>query len=161
MLTPYNRTPNNGRSSHGEGVEREVLQELVDLRITPSHIVQQAFGDSLIFNPTTDDLRVPSTPSQLKEAYILGAILSLSIARLGYLPQRFSPLQWLMAINNGDVRCISREMLEHFAPDLLTVIDSLRAAGPDGSLEDLRMHFAIHVDLDVSWWISPLQQTRS
>lgn len=127
-----------------------MLQELIDIHIAPSHILQPAFGDMLVFNPTTDDLGVPSTSSQLKDAWILGAILSLCVSCLGYLLQRFSPLQWLVAMNNGDIQCISRKMLEQFAPDLLAVIDTLCEIGPDGSLEGLRMHFALYFELDVS-----------
>ncbi|KAG8964472.1 hypothetical protein FRC00_002252 [Tulasnella sp. 408] len=153
LLTPnreFERVPANGEPSSGEGVEREYLQELISRYFVPSHNLQPRYGESLAFQPSTDDPRVPSTDAELQEAWIVGALATLSLLRLGHLPTPLSPLQWLWAANAGNVNCLTREALEEFVPSLLEVLDGIQALGPQGDLSQFRSWYAQHLEFDVS-----------
>lgn len=60
-------------------------------------------------------------------------------------------LQWLLAMNYGDVNCLTRDVLEDFAPSLLQVLDEIRDLGPTGDLTVHRSFYIQHLDFDVSW----------
>ncbi|KIO33374.1 hypothetical protein M407DRAFT_17922 [Tulasnella calospora MUT 4182] len=152
LLTPnhsFELVPPSGEPSSGEGVERELLQALIARRFRPSHNLSPRFGDLLAFQPSTDDARVPSTEAELREAWITGALLTLSVIRNGHLPQNFMPLQWHLAMNNGDVDSLTRDVLDEFTPPLLQVLDELRELGPSGDLTVHRSFYAQYLDFDV------------
>ncbi|KIO17043.1 hypothetical protein M407DRAFT_12525, partial [Tulasnella calospora MUT 4182] len=152
LLTPnreFERNPATGQPSSGEGVEREYLQEVIARFFVPSHNLQPRFGETLAFQPSTDDPRVPSTDAELQDAWRVGVLTSLSLLRLGHLPPAFSSLQWLLATNHGDINCLTRDVLEEFAPPLLEVLDGIRALGPHGNLSQFRSFYIQHLDFDI------------
>ncbi|KIO22353.1 hypothetical protein M407DRAFT_9983 [Tulasnella calospora MUT 4182] len=152
LITPnrtFERVPPTGEPSSGEGVEREYLQELISRYFTPSHNLQPRYGEVLAFQPSTDDLRVPSTDAELRDAWVIGVLVTLTLLRLGHLPVSFSPLQWLLAINRGNINCLTREVMEEFAPTLLEVLDGVEALGPSGDLTQFRSFYVEHLDFDV------------
>lgn len=132
------RVPPTGEPSSGEGVEREYRQELISRYFTPSHNLQPRYGEVLAFQPSTDDPRVPSTDAELRDAWVIGVLVTLALLRLGHLPVSFSPLQWLLAINCGNINCLAREVMEEFVPTLLEVVDGVEALGPSGDLTQFR-----------------------
>lgn len=134
----------------GEGIEREVILQALSIHIAPNDALQPRWADLLVFTPPTDSVNVPSSPAELLRGYTIGALISLCVFRLGYVPPGVSEIFYLWALNSGDFSCITRAVMERFAPDFLLVLDAFSAAGHDGDLTPFREHFINYLGFDVS-----------
>ncbi|KAF9509591.1 hypothetical protein BS47DRAFT_141571 [Hydnum rufescens UP504] len=137
--------------SSGSGVQRETVQALVwRLILDPqtARNVAPKFGDKLVFVPSTTSSAIPSSTVQLQHAFEKGVAISLSVLICGHFPLNYSPLQYYLAVHNGDINALTRQVLQMLAPDLLRVLREFRAIGFQGDLRPLSAHLMSHVDIN-------------
>lgn len=123
----------SGTNSSGPGVDREVWLTLEDRLIQPGGRLRPRFEELLVFNPSTSEPTVPSSEAQLIQAWSIGAFLTTYLMVHGNLPGQYSVLHYWLALHNGDMSCLTREILQEFAPGILPVIDGWTAAGPSAT----------------------------
>lgn len=120
MLISYFRPP-----STGTGVQREVYSMQWDaLRNGPN--VQARMGNYLLFRPQALTMGIQPTLNHRRTSFAYGAFATLSVIVLGHLPERFSPIQWLWALYDGNRKRLTSDILRMFLPELVEVVEKIQ-----------------------------------
>lgn len=134
----------------GVGIEREVI-----FTAFVKHVRQY----SAWFSPRADSKATLQTSrgfmaarlisaSRIHQVKFLGALSALLLIR-GIAPEPFNPLLFYLIINDFDLRCLTREIISEWHPNLRQELDEWLSLGPSGDPTPFRPLFASWLNMDV------------
>ena len=148
MVAQSSRVSGQRLNVHGHGVIREVITTLVDkwfLSRPSCSNISSSIDDKGILVASTPCSSIKPSPLQTQNAYLCGALVTLSILWCERLPRHFSELAWMFHASDRDIKCLTRSVLSTYSPFLLSALDNMR----EGQLSAIQPIMESYLDFPV------------
>jgi hypothetical protein len=143
----------------GVGIEREVIFTAF-IKFTKQY--------SAWFSPRADSRATLQTSrgymaarlisaSRIQKVKFLGALSALLLI-CGISPEPFNPLLFYLIIHDFDLRCLTREILSEWHPELRQELDAWLSLGPSGDPSPFRSLFLSWINIDVRGYFMTFQE---